>query len=76
MDDQTKGYMKAIRGQGTKIREVRAALIQASPEADLVAACERWLEHYDSCVRDKFIGDEPGIPEMRRALKRMSRVVR
>jgi hypothetical protein len=36
--------------------------------ADLVKACESWLEHYDGCVRDKTIGDEPGIPQMRAAL--------
>lgn len=34
----------------------------------LLSACKKWLNHYDACVRDKKIGDEPGIAEMRAAV--------
>ncbi len=36
--------------------------------ARLLTACEIWLAHYDECVRDEQLGDEPGIAEMRAAV--------
>jgi len=42
------------------------ALAAAAP--DLLEACEIWIQHYDKYVRDKNIGDEIGIAEMRAAI--------
>lgn len=32
-------------------------------------ACETWLAHYDACVRTPDLGDEPGIADMREAVR-------
>jgi hypothetical protein len=40
------------------------------PPPDLLSACETWLAHYDTYVRDEKLGDEPGIAEMRAAVSR------
>ncbi len=50
----------------TEEDHANAYLIAAAP--DLLAACKAWLKHYDEFVRDKQIGDEPGIAEMRAAV--------
>ena len=39
-----------------------------APAPAFAEATPKWLQFYDSCVRDKTIGDEPGIAELRAAL--------
>lgn len=40
----------------------------------LVEACDRFLDHYDYCVRDRVIGDEPGIADIREVLRNLESV--
>lgn len=47
------------------------AAAQAEPIA--VHAARKWLAHYDAFVRDKQLGDEPGIAELREAVRRADR---
>jgi hypothetical protein len=54
------------RGREDLPQEANARLISAAP--DLIEACEIWIQHYDKYVRDKNIGDEIGIAEMRAAI--------
>lgn len=49
-----------------ELLRANARLIVAAP--DLLEACKLWLAHYDKCVREQCIGDEPGIREMRAAI--------
>lgn len=44
----------------------KAKEIAAGPM--LAEACRKWLKHYDAFVKQKHLGDEPGIAEMRAIL--------
>lgn len=56
-------------GRTGEFREATGHAIAALPE--LVASCDAWLKHYDGCVRQEQLGDEPGIAEMRAALAKI-----
>lgn len=49
-----------------ELRRLAEIIDEETNATALLAACRKWLAHYDGCIRQPQLGDEPGIAEMRK----------